>query len=238
MQWFDELLCEERGRYPAWKELLPDHPEEYRNAYFAQMKSAKGKPAKMTFVDYKGEGTIVIDDAYDLIMKDKARLFSEETSTRFIFSHSALREGWDNTNVFQICTLREIGGETNRRQTIGRGLRLPANRDGERIAEPGIAQLTVIANESYAEFAKSLQDEYKKAGVQLGFVRRGEFAQIIVVDGGTETPLGYEQSERIYELLKTGGFLDKDSRVAHKFCRTHSTSISVFPSISRGQPTS
>lgn len=218
VQWFDELLREERERYPAWKELLPDDPQEYRKAYFAQMKSGKGKSAKMTFVDSKGEGTTAKDDdAYDLIMKDKARLLSEETPTRFIFSHSALREGWDNPNVFQICTLREMGGETERRQTIGRGLRLPVNRDGERIAESGVAQLTVIANESYAEFAKSLQDEYKKAGVQLGFVRRGEFAQIPVVDGDSETPLGYEQSERIYELLKTGGFLDKDGRVTDRF---------------------
>lgn len=218
VQWFDELLREERERYPAWGELLPGEPQEYRKAYFAQMKSGKGKAAKLTFVDSKGEGTTAKDDdAYDLIMKDKARLLSEDTPTRFIFSHSALREGWDNPNVFQICTLREMGGETERRQTIGRGLRLPVNKHGERIAEPGVAQLTVIANESYAEFAKSLQEEYKKAGVQLGFVRKGEFAQIPVVDGETETPLGYEASAKIYEALKSGGFLDKDGRVTDQF---------------------
>lgn len=218
VQWFDELLREEREHYPAWGELLPDDPQEYRKAYFAQMKSGKGKAAKLTFVDSKGEGsTAKDDDAYDLIMKDKARLLSEDTPTRFIFSHSALREGWDNPNVFQICTLREMGGETERRQTIGRGLRLPVNKHGERIAEPGVAQLTVIANESYAEFAKSLQEEYKKAGVQLGFVRKGEFAQIPVVDGETETPLGYEASTTIYEALKSGGFLDKDGRVTDQF---------------------
>ncbi|MBC9944359.1 DEAD/DEAH box helicase family protein [Leucobacter sp. cx-328] len=221
VQWFDELLREERDRVPAWSELLPEDPQEYRKAYFAQMKSGKGKAAKLTFVDSKGEGTTAKDDdAYDLIMKDKGRLLSEDTPTRFIFSHSALREGWDNPNVFQICTLREMGGETERRQTIGRGLRLPVNKDGERIAEPEIAQLTVIANESYAEFAKSLQDEYKKAGVQLGFVRKGEFAQIPVVDGETEKPLGFEASKRIYELLQTGGFLDKDGRVTDQFAPT------------------
>lgn len=221
VQWFDELLREERDRYPAWGALLPDDPQEYRKAYFAQMKSGKGKAAKLTFVDSKGEGTTAKDDdAYDLIMKDKARLLSEETPTRFIFSHSALREGWDNPNVFQICTLREMGGETERRQTIGRGLRLPVDKYGERIAEPGIAQLTVIANESYAEFAKSLQDEYKKAGVQLGFVRKGEFAQIPVVDGDSEAPLGYEASERIYAALQAGGFLDKDGRVTDRFAPT------------------
>ncbi len=218
VQWFDEILREEREKSPIWKELLPEDPSEYRKAYFAQLKSGKGKSAQMTFVDSKGEGTTKKDDdAYDLIMKDKARLLSEETPTRFIFSHSALREGWDNPNVFQICTLREMGGETERRQTIGRGLRLPVNQDGERVPDRSVCQLTVIANESYVQFAKSLQDEYKKAGVQLGFVRRGEFAQIPVVTGEQETPLGFEDSKKIWEILKDRNFIDKDGRVTEVF---------------------
>lgn len=218
VRWFDELLREERERVSAWAELLPEDPAEYRKAYFAQMKSGKGKNAVETFVDSKGEGTTAKDDdAYDLIMKDKARLLSEDTPTRFIFSHSALREGWDNPNVFQICTLREMGGETERRQTIGRGLRLPVDKNGERVAESNVAQLTVIANESYADFAKSLQEEYKKAGVQLGFVRRGEFSTIPVVDGDAEAPLGYEASSAIWDSLKSDGFLDKDGRVTDAF---------------------
>ena len=218
VQWFDEILREEREKSPIWKELLPEDPSEYRKAYFAQLKSGKGKSAQMTFVDSKGEGTTKKDDdAYDLIMKDKARLLSEETPTRFIFSHSALREGWDNPNVFQICTLREMGGETERRQTIGRGLRLTVNQDGERVPDRSVCQLTVIANESYVQFAKSLQDEYKKAGVQLGFVRRGEFAQIPVVTGEQETPLGFEDSKKIWEILKDRNFIDKDGRVTEVF---------------------
>lgn len=218
VQWFDELLREERDRFPAYKELLPGDPADYRKAYFAQMKRGSGKSAHVEFVDSKGEGTAAKDDdAYDLIMKDKVRLLSEDTPTRFIFSHSALREGWDNPNVFQICTLREMGGETERRQTIGRGLRLPVNRNYERVADSSIAQLTVIANESYAEFAKSLQDEYKKAGVQLGFVRRTEFSKIPVVEGENETPLGFDTSVRIWESLRQNGFLDKDGRVLERF---------------------
>lgn len=218
VQWFDELLREERDRIPAWRELLPEDPQDYRKAYFAQIKSGKGKSAAMTFVDSKGEGTTAKDDdAYDLIMRDKARLLSEETLTRFIFSHSALREGWDNPNVFQICTLREMGGETERRQTIGRGLRLPVDRHGDRIADAGVAQLTVIANESYADFAKSLQEEYKKAGVQLGFVRRGEFALIPVIDGENEAPLGTEASGIIWDSLRKNGFLDNEGRVTEAF---------------------
>ena len=93
-------------------------------------------------------------------MRDKSRLLDENENIRFIFSHSALREGWDNPNVFQICALREMGGATERRQTIGRGLRLPVNQTGERVADRSIAQLTVVANESYREFADSLQKEY------------------------------------------------------------------------------
>lgn len=218
VQWFDELFREERDRLPVYKELLQGDPADYRKAYFAQMKKGSGKAARMAFVDSKGEGTTAKDDdAYDLIMKDKVRLLSEETDTRFIFSHSALREGWDNPNVFQICTLREMGGETERRQTIGRGLRLPVNKNYERVPDSGVAQLTVIANESYAEFAKSLQEEYKKAGVQLGFVRRAEFSKIPIVDGDTETPIGYDASKRIWESLKKNGFLDKDGRVLEAF---------------------
>lgn len=218
VQWFDEILREEREKSPIWKELLPDDPSEYRKAYFAQLKSGRGKSARITFVDSKGEGTTKKDDdAYNLIMKNKAELLSEKTSTRFIFSHSALREGWDNPNVFQICTLREMGGETERRQTIGRGLRLPVNQDGERVPDRSICQLTVVANESYAQFAKSLQDEYRKAGVRLGFVRRSEFAQIPVVEDEEETPLGFEASKRIWEALKDRGFIDKDGRVTEAF---------------------
>ena len=104
------------------------------------------------------------DDAYELIMQDKERLLDEKEPVRFIFSHSALREGWDNPNVFQICTLREMGAETERRQTLGRGLRLPVSKTEHgyaRVADRGIATLTVVANESYTKFADALQKEYK-----------------------------------------------------------------------------
>jgi type III restriction enzyme len=114
-------------------------------------------------------------------LKDKQLLLSQDEPVRFIFSHSALREGWDNPNVFQICTLREMGAEVERRQTIGRGLRLPVmqtERGFERVSDRGIASLTVIANESYQAFAKSLQNEYRASGIQIGKVRVNEFAKI------------------------------------------------------------
>ncbi|MCT1613508.1 DEAD/DEAH box helicase family protein [Corynebacterium sanguinis] len=211
-QWFDELFREERDKSPVYQELLPQDPGELRRAYF----SAIRKKNSVEYKDTSGS-TKADDDSYDLIMRDKARLLSQDEPVRFIFSHSALREGWDNPNVFQICTLREMGAETERRQTIGRGLRLPVNYKGERISDRGIAQLTVIANESYQQFAKSLQQDYAKAGVQIGFVRKGEFSTIIHPEATNERGIGYKKSESIWEHLVQRGFLDKDGKVLSNF---------------------
>ena len=120
------------------------------NGYFASDK----KKGKIIYNDTKGN-TKADDDAYNLIMKDKEKLLSMDNSLRFIFSHSALREGWDNPNVFQICTLKESKGTyISRRQEIGRGLRLCVNQEGERVEDYSVNRLTVMANESYSEFDK------------------------------------------------------------------------------------
>lgn len=124
------------------------------NGYFSQDKSGKAK-------DTKGN-TQADDDAYELIMRDKERLLSPEVPLRFIFSHSALREGWDNPNVFQICTLNETRSEIKKRQEIGRGLRLPVMSNGLRCFDSNINRLTVIANESYEDFANKLQNEIEE----------------------------------------------------------------------------
>lgn len=102
------------------------------------------------------------ESAYDLIMKDKERLLSLEEPVEFIFSHSALREGWDNPNVFNICTLAYSSSEIKKRQEIGRGLRLPVDQYGDRIQDRDINLLTVITNESYREYLERLQIEYKE----------------------------------------------------------------------------
>ena len=132
------------------------------------------KSDKVRFVDYKSatekkNNQSNDKDAYDLIMKDKERLLSFEEPVRFIFSHSALKEGWDNPNVFQICTLKNTGSETEKRQKIGRGMRLAVDQNGVRQDEEllgadvhNINKLTVIANESYEDFAKNLQQELQK----------------------------------------------------------------------------
>lgn len=211
VKWFDELFEEEKSKNPRWKALLPEAPSEYRRAYFASIRGKKGAPDE--FVDTK-DSSKDNDDAYDLIMRDKSRLLDENENVRFIFSHSALREGWDNPNIFQICALREMGGTTERRQTIGRGLRLPVNQDGERVADRSSAQLTVVANESYRDFADSLQKEYVASGVSIGLVRQSEFSKILRTDEhGQERLLGFAGSKSIWEELFNRGFIDKDGKV-------------------------
>lgn len=212
-KWFDELFIEERNKSEIYRDLLPQEPQDLRRAYFSVMK----KGGKSRAVDSSERGNQNDNDAYDLIMRDKERLLSQEEPVRFIFSHSALREGWDNPNVFQICVLREMGETLERRQTIGRGLRLPVNKDGERVAEASVAQLTVIANESYREFADSLQKEYKNSGVSIGVVRKEEFSKINLIDTLESEKLGYNDSLKIWDFLNRAGFIDESGRVLPTF---------------------
>jgi len=216
VKWFDELFLEERNRNEQFAELLPGDAVDYRRAYFSVLRGKKGQ--QDIFKDTKGD-TKDDDDAYELIMRDKARLLDEDEPVRFIFSHSALREGWDNPNIFQICALREMGQSAERRQTIGRGLRLPVNQSGERVPDRDIAQLTVVANESYRDFADSLQKEYRDSGVSIGLVRVGEFAKIPTVEEktGDERRLGFAGSKLIWDELVTRKFLDKDGKVTGSF---------------------
>lgn len=219
-KWFDELFLEETAKNSKWGELFNLHPSQLRKAYFSQIK--KGKVVVGVKDSRDGKSNSDDDDAFELIMKDKQRLLDQNEPVRFIFSHSALREGWDNPNVFQICTLREMGAEVERRQTIGRGLRLPVmqtEQGYERVSDRGIASLTVIANESYLAFAKSLQNEYKANGIQIGKVRVNEFAKIptITEDGVyTEANLGFANSQIIFDHLTSAGFLS-NGQVTSKF---------------------
>ena len=146
---FDELKL----KYPNWKEV---DVEEVQAAYFAQRRTKSGE---IIYEDSKtGEAQRDVE-AYDLIMKDKERLLSFEEPTSFIFSHSALREGWDSPNVFQICTLNQTASEMKKRQEIGRGIRLAVDQAGNRVYEEKVNVLTVIANESYASYVEHLQAE-------------------------------------------------------------------------------
>ena len=159
------------ARHPDYQTLdLTTAVDDVHNGYFSIDKKKVGTKTVEVFKDTGGT-TQSDDDTYGLIMRDKEKLLSFETPLKFIFSHSALREGWDNPNVFQICALREMSAEQQRRQTIGRGLRLCVNQDGERLRGFGINTLTVIATESYEHFAENLQKEIEdETGIRFGIV--------------------------------------------------------------------
>jgi len=164
--------------------------------------------------DTRGD-TKADDDTYSLIMRDKEKLLSFDAKLKFIFSHSALREGWDNPNVFQICALREMGTERERRQTIGRGLRLCVNQAGERLRGFEVNTLTVVATESYEQFAENLQKEIEDdTGIRFGIVAEHQFAGIAVAGAdGKSTPLGFDQSKELWTHLRAAGYVDAKGKV-------------------------
>ena len=193
---------------------LPRAAEEVHNGYFSIDKKVC-TPFETRELKKSATAEDVSTDTYSLIMKEKELLLSFETPLKFIFSHSALKEGWDNPNVFQICTLRDIQAERERRQTIGRGLRLCVNQSGERLRGFEVNTLTVIAMESYEQFAENLQKEIEKdTGILFGIVEHHNFAAIAVTaPDGTVRPLGFEQSKALWEGLKAAGHIDAKGRV-------------------------
>lgn len=158
--WFEEAFNKYASK-PQYQGLIAHAARDVHDGYFSGDK--KGKGAKATTVWVDTSGAVAKDDStYQLIMKDKERLLSSSEPLQFIFSHSALREGWDNPNVFQICTLNETQSAMKKRQEIGRGLRLCVNQSGARVMDKRVNVLTVIPNESYEAFAKSLQQEIEE----------------------------------------------------------------------------
>lgn len=214
------------GKLPEFASLFKEvdlisEPEEVHDGYFSIDKRKVGAKTIEVWTD-TAENTQANRDkaeqAYSLIMKDKEKLLSFETKLKFIFSHSALKEGWDNPNVFQICALREMGTELERRQTIGRGLRLCVNQNGERLRGFEINTLTVVATESYEAFAENLQKEIEKdTDIKFGIVEKHQFAAVpILRDDGTTGVLGFEESNAIFEHLRSEGFVDAKGRVEDK----------------------
>jgi len=178
-------------------------------------KTASGQSIEV-FKDSRGEGKAAADEsAYQLIMRDKERLLSFDTNLKFIFSHSALKEGWDNPNVFQICTLNETSSILKKRQEIGRGLRIAVNQVGERVHGFEVNTLTVMANESYEDFAKQLQKEIEdETGIKFGVVEKHLFANISVpTDDHQIKYLGVEASHSIWDHLKSKDYVDKNGKV-------------------------
>lgn len=175
-------------------------------------------------IDGKGRiknsnGTTNDDETtYQLIMKDKERLLSFKEPIRFIFSHSALKEGWDNPNIFQVCTLVETKDTLTKRQKIGRGLRICVNQDGERVLEPKYNTLSVIANESYKEFASTLQKDLEKDNFKFGIIEPISFTGIAVKQhDGNIAELSQKESEEIFNYLVKNEYMTSIGKITNKY---------------------
>lgn len=188
------------------------------------------KKGKMIDSKVSGKETTTDDvDAYDLIMKNKELLLDRDPNkspVRFIFSHSALREGWDNPNVFQICTLKQSTSETRKRQEVGRGLRLCVNQNGERMDSNVLGNdvhnvnvLTVIASESYDSFAKGLQSELAQAISDRPRAVTPELftGKVIVDSSGNSDVITDDTAREIYVCLRTEGYIDKQGSLTDKY---------------------
>lgn len=215
-----------------YNKIVNDYITLFDTPYVRYLKSTTAAKAHNGYfsIDKKGRkvdsevkrGSDISDDvsAYDLILKDKERLLSFEEPTRFIFSHSALREGWDNPNVFQICTLKHSSSNVQRRQEVGRGLRLCVNSSGERMDATipnfdvhAMNVLTVIANDSYEDFVKGLQTEMKETLYERPSRASKEFfAGKKIVIGGEERIITPQQATAIYRYLLKNDYIDDSDK--------------------------
>lgn len=209
--------------YMKYLESIP--AENTHAGYFSIDKKGKMIDSKVT----RKETTSDDVDAYDLIMKNKELLLDrnpKKSPVRFIFSHSALREGWDNPNVFQICTLKQSSSETRKRQEVGRGLRLCVNQDGERMDTNVLGNdvhnvnvLTVIASESYDSFAKGLQSEIAEAVADRPRAVTAELfiGKLIKDNKGNEHVIDSDTGHAIYFDLIVNGYIDKKGVLTDKY---------------------
>lgn len=219
-------------RLPAYQTLFKEidfsrPPEEVHDGYF----SIDKKGAWTDTAENNQSNRDNAERAYNLIMKEKEKLLSFDTPLKFIFSHSALREGWDNPNVFQICSLRDMRSERERRQTIGRGLRLCVNQDGHRLRGFDINTLTVVATESFQSFAENLQKEIEAdTGIRFGIVEQHQFAAIPVAKPDADpVPLGFDDSKALWDHLRAAGYIDDKGRVLDALKRALKTDTFQVP---------
>lgn len=207
------------SRLAKYASLYDPHPPEasaVHNGYFSITKRKKGEASDKweDTVDKTAADREASARAYELIMRDKERLLSLDEPLKFIFSHSALKEGWDNPNVFQVCVLRDMQRLLTRRQAIGRGLRICVNQKGERVRDTGINRLTVIGKEEFNKFASALQKEYEQEGLQFGLVTKEKLGAITYRDGtGEIVRLGQTQAEALIVYLTERGLIDSRGKV-------------------------
>ncbi|HAT1982217.1 TPA: DEAD/DEAH box helicase family protein [Legionella pneumophila] len=202
-----------------YQKYLKQHDvNRIHNGYFSIDKKTKQYINSKTNRDKETDDV----DAYDLILKDKERLLSFEEPVRFIFSHSALREGWDNPNVFVICALKHSDNQISRRQEVGRGLRLSVNQHGERQDNPSTVHqtniLTVIASESYKEFVSELQKD-----ISASLTERARKADIdyftgkVIIQNNQQHELSLSEAKDIYHYLIKHDYIDTDDIITQKF---------------------
>ena len=216
----NEYLTLFNSPYEQYLKTIDVH--ETHAGYFSVDKKGRAIDSKLK----RGQDSSDDESAYDLILKDKERLLSLDNPVRFIFSHSALREGWDNPNVFQICTLKH-GGEstTNKRQEVGRGLRICVNQSGERMDEHALGfevqeinKLTVIASDGYKDFVSSLQKEIKDDLYQRPTKATPEYFQGKRLKLGEDVvTVTEEQAQSIYFYLVKNDYIDEDGHVTEKY---------------------
>lgn len=205
-KWFEEAY-EKFKAHPVLGKHLTYPADQVHDGYFSGDKSGWKDTSGTTKAD---------TEIYELIMKKKEELLSPDVPLQFIFSHSALKEGWDNPNVFQICSLREMGTDTERRQTLGRGLRLARDGDGNVVHEPQVNRLTVICNERFEDYAKALQNDIKQAtGIDFGIVKPDAFRELVRPD--EDAPIGKQVSKSLWEELKAREYLTTKGEVTDKF---------------------
>lgn len=167
---------------------------------------------------------------YDLIMKSKEKLLDLNNPLRFIFSHTALKEGWDNPNVFQICTLNPTKSDLKKHQEIGRGLRLCVNQDGERVHDNDVNILTIMANENYSSFAKALQEDLIEEGYELGVIKENYFVGLSYTDyEGNERSLNHDDSKKIFEFFKEINYINENGELENelKYLLEHDILIEI-----------
>lgn len=215
--------------YPYWNYLNSIDVDKTHNGYFSIDKKSKRLVDPTLEKRSEEKQTSNDSDAYDLILKDKERLLSFDEPTRFIFSHSALREGWDNPNVFTICTLKHSDNVISRRQEVGRGLRLAVNRNGERMDSKHFGEnsleihqlnnLTVVTNESYKEFVKNLQTEMlSELGSRPTKASEAYFnGKFIRLNNGEKHQITEQQAKQIYRYLIENNYIDENNNLTEAY---------------------
>lgn len=208
-QMFEECYTEliNLPKYEILKEKFNQPIDKIHNGYFSKDKKGNLK-------NTKGESN-EDENTYKTIMQDKEYLLSFECPLRFIFSHSALKEGWDNPNVFQVCTLIEQKSKFSARQKIGRGLRLCVNQDGERVEDKHINILHIIANESFEDFAKNLQKEIEEeTGIKFGSIDITSFIGITYEQTIIEqVNIKNDEATEILNHFEKVGYIDNKGNV-------------------------